>query len=425
MRHCYLLHYSLPSIKIIMEIADFVPSHKTLSETMPEGIIPVLSALEQQVKSPAGGDAKIPDFAIATAALLHEDGDLHGAVVEAVDYRRRKGDTNPYYFVNVLLRVVQKQLLRHADAYQYPETFVRPDDWYAAMKSLINRNSDDYDDFRIDLMGRDVQSNIRQRMSGYVLAAALFPERFSGSLEVLDVGCSQNQGLKAFELPYQDIEVVGATYKRLVTSPRLLHVLSERVNQLIADRSHAERKVGVDRVRIWNSRGERDKLLQEWVRSCSFRPGELLDRLLVAHYDLIDQNETATGTEFAVADFTQPKLDLSSAGVFERSFGLVGTSAVKYHLTPKQRAAMFRNELRYVRPDGLIVVQDFASIRKNHPGELSYPKDIYSKSYQMGMFVYDPLVPHFGFREYWRWQTGRCTRIWLGELAMERLAEST
>lgn len=363
-----------------------------------------------QIQARGGGsthDSRIAAYAEAAQESLRKNRTFK----ETVGYLlTEKKDTSPSHATNLVLRALQKQLMVRDDL--YPLGYETPDPWKDAIQEVTEKDSEKYDEFFEDIMTRNIQSNIADRYKAFDLILHLYEERFDPHPTILDVGCSQNQGLKKMSLtdkyPFKDVEVVGSEadiVAPIKADSRLDHSAFNRlIRRLFSDPFTIGRSLGIDIVPADNPSNAR------WARSCSFYPSELLNAEKVREYDAIDA-ANPKNVSFYQGDFSRLDHEDFVKNAPNERYDLVTFSTVLYQVSPAKRKQMLENARQYVKPDGLIVVQDFVNVNRKDPTRLRFHKNWFKRPFLYTTIIRDPSDATGEMHEIFRWENGRCKKI--------------
>jgi hypothetical protein len=402
----------------------------------------IIAELSEMSVDPTNGDIRISAFAQAVQAMLMDphDSRMRLSVEFMLDMRRdADSDTTggkkeePFtaqYAVNLLLRSFQHTFLfkraypilfnETADEFlNYPEDFDTPEAWLEEAGGILdNPNSHAILDY--DLTQRRIQSNIADRYKGPKLAILKeYPSRFRGPLNILDVGASLNLGLTKLVVgdKFGQVEILDSSSRDAFVHDTNA---TEYINHLINSPLDVAGGVGVDILPGW------DLNSREWIRSCSFYPSELLDlnrieefdRLVLANSILDKHNRTKSGLNisgvnmdrlsFYIGDFADRNSmrDFSHSPEAEAKFDVVTFITVMHQLSDMERTAMIDRAKNYLKPDGLIIVQDFMEINPDAPNGMDFPNHWYPFLYRTA--VIDPLESTSTPRDIVVWDYGRC-----------------
>lgn len=321
--------------------------------------------LNRQISRPPGGDLRIAAFASATLVLL---GMPDGRVVRQVlDLRTISGS----YAANLLLRCLQRQLLELDE--RYPEAYQSPESWAAGWERVL-KTQHSRQQFFADLSLRQVQSNVSERYKSLKLIGQLTGRR---GPRILDLGASQNHGLKRLALNLSFTPVTGKS--------------SAELNSLLNQPWPIGPSCGADLAAADNDSAA-------WARACSFYPSELLDTAARTLYDKLDAASPAN------VDFVELNAAGSIKQLADRNFDLVFASTFLYQLRPGQVPQVRKLAKSVLATDGIIVYQDFIKLQPD--GRLSFPSNWHSQPFVYRTIVEKPATGEV--LEAFQWQDGRC-----------------
>ena len=404
---------------------------------------PLLRSMVEAQSEPLGEDPAVTAFLQATVSTLQDRDrpNLRETVYHTFFGPTPRKVERPSYIWNLLLRASQRQALSPSfDKWKFPEEFDDPKAWedlydwiytpedHSGLdpeQDRLSRQHQKYLDInRASIFGfdlyRDVQSNVPQRYVSVPLLANLHREldgRFGGPLRIIDAGCSQNYGMKKLASaasPFSPVNVMnweeigGASL--YVRNP----VLSRFLNDDLMRPLEVEEALGVDVV------DPRDEPVKQWVKACSRYPKEFRNRHLDREYDFLD-HEMPDAVDFVRADFTSPEL-VEQAGLKQQQYDIGMVATTLYMLSEEKQAAVFDNLRRLVKPDGLIIRQDFGHMQGRRKYRI-YSNMSPNKPNQYRTVVTDMVEGGEISHEYFIWQSGRCRDLQLGRKAIEKLTE--
>ena len=378
--------------------------HERIHDPHSERMLGFLHELHTQADERATGDSRIAAFAIAASRSVTQNENFRKTIQELLEFRP---DISPNYAVNLTLRALQKQLNREAYRREYPEAYTDPELWGQAITEVTNpTNLAENDEFMWDIMYRHVQSNIAERYKSFVLLMHLMGNRFGENPSILDIGCSQNQGLKRIAFSHM---LPFTPFQSIIQDGHEAPSLEMQIlNRLVGTPLQLGPSVGIDIMH------PRDVSNKEWARSCSFYPSELLIDQRREEYDLLDTAEPPQ-VGFYAADFSEFDHDDFNANSQTTKFDLVTFSTVLYQVSDEgQRQKMLDNARRLLKPHGLIVVQDFATVDPNDKTKMVFHPNWFEHTYLYGTMVIDPLDPTGQVHDVFRWENGRCKRMAAG-----------
>ncbi len=381
-------------------------------------------ALEQYPKEIFGPDERLHSFAEALVRKLdhpevrREFGNVfHLRTITAQDI-------SIPVMANLTFRAVQKQLLRQREELNYPEAFQDRATWEKALRPLLQhaRLQPQSQSIYPDLLWRRVQSNLAVRYFTHKILAHLYRDLVGENPTMLDVGSAQNQGAKqlALNLPFQPVSVGTALdYSNGRSHPSVVHdhSLSETLNGLANTPIQWGEIYGAD---IFEAE---DRENQEWAKSCSFTPSELLDRRKEAQYDKRNnarpENVKSVRWDFGARELPDIFIDRPPEKD-KNKFGIGSLTTVIYQEGEnRRRRKIVRLLSNYAK---VLVVQDFVRPTGSRFG-FSVADALHERPFGYRIYVRDIRHKEDGFQEFGRWNNGRCTELLLGKLALDRLAE--
>lgn len=374
-----------------------------------ERVVAFFGEVETQINNPPGNDPYISAFG---EAIMHEffEGDrrFSGAVGEVLV--ARKDVPAPYVF-NLILKYVQGYLME-VDP-KYPYGYDNVSKWVEAIRDYIHDES--FQNFTENLKQLDINSNVPDRYKGTRLVLTFFHEKLPEHPRILDIGCSQNLGLKRLMLG------PAATW-----SPTVLHTNIETI-QNMTDEERAENELWVRRtlrsfehtpgpsvgIDIYNLNNPD---VQKWARMCSFYPSELLDCSKLEEYDAMVRDLNFKNVDFFCGDITSLSKEQFESKVGDEKFDVIIFSTMLYELTPEQREAAILNAKKFAHDKSLIIYQDFCEVRR---GKLVFYESLHKEKYRYRTIVEDMRNPGT-LKEFIRWENGRCTNGLINQKATNR-----
>lgn len=373
-----------------------------------------LSELDMQAQNPPAGDEFIAAYSAAFKELLTEDlgirRELSYYYAQRHIYDKQYG---PSYTHNKWLRAIQKQLMRNAEIQNYPsEAWKQPGRWRAAITDIL-ANDLVVEEFEYDVIHRETQSNVAERYKSFKLIMLMLRDRLGVEPSVLDIGCSQNHGLMKLATGFH-FGKISAVELDSEGRPHTDYEVSSKVNRLLKTRLILGPSVGVDaiplKIKKRNSIADEfeiDPATREWVKACSFYPSELLDESLVHEYDMLDRIDSVN-VGFEWLDIVDKSLELG-----EGFFDAVTLSTVLYQASDQDRLRMQEVAKRYIKPDGIVIYQDFAVKDRDDPTRLHFHETWFNDRFPYHTLVYDPHNPE-ELQDIFGWENGRCTKMIAG-----------
>lgn len=384
--------------------------------------MPIAQAYSNEAKQPTDGDKIIRAFAGACYELYTEDDSafrtvLHTGLLDRDDTNAY--DLSPNDVVNISLRIFQKQLLRKDPTGYADWRYESPDMWKNEITNIL---SDDAakDEIHSDLMWRNIQSNLASRSLPIQLLLLSERERLGDSPRILEIGISDGQLLKAINGGYglwRDFEILtvdpGHDGKSHTGLKRAI-AASRHAQELLRQPFQTGISLGID---VFNPN---DIGNMQWIFACSFRPEELRDpvkRLLFKQLQEIKLSEIATkpmdesSLLFYEGDFSEAGMRDFATKSSVQTFDVVMFPTILY-MQPNAAAEMLKLAQQYVRPGGIIVVQDRARTNPTDPTQLDFFNE-------WGLLNYRLLVQYPDdsntFYEMYKMISDRAKQLILGE----------
>lgn len=228
--------------------------------------------------------------------------------------------------------------------------------------------------------------------------------------EVMEVGCSLRHNLRLLalsgtgEMDYRDVEVVDAQRQIAMTQ-------TEAFNNLVHSTEFGlGESLGVD---LWDA--DKDPRFAEWAKSNSFYMPELLEPSRVEQFTRLAEARLSQ-----IGFMNMDATSTSDAEKVGRRYDIVYFCTMLYQLGGKSVEKALDNAHQWVKPRGLIVVQDFADFGPGGAPEF-YPKEEWG-SWRYNVWVKDMARRRQGFQKYLTAENGRARRVMLqpalGELAV-------
>ncbi len=379
---------------------------------------------EAKQNEPLAGDERVAAFAQAAQYSLEVNPQFRDGLLEVFDQRPQEPVE---YTFSRMLRAFQKALISEEaqEVFEYPEAFDEPNwqNWCVAFDWVLNHPHHS-DQFAYDMWTRELQSNITERYKNIKLLQLLMPGILPPQSSILDVGCSQNQGLKklALDRPFAHTPVMREI-ARLGDSDiygKTEYEIDDRgtklVNKLLASTIHLGPSVGVDIEPIY------DPWVKEWTEACTFLPTERLNEKLRTEYNLIDKKDVP-GVGFVEADFLKlnnaPDKIEQIRRLGRQGFNAIFLSTIVYQQTEADRKIMLDNGDGFKYPGGIKVILDNAKKDPNAPSGLSFNPD-YSTDYGYTTHIDHPDGSG-ELLEVFKWKNGRCLQLKAGD-DIDRLA---
>jgi hypothetical protein len=311
----------------------------------------------------------------------------------------------------LISRCIQFELLKENSAYPHEGV---PDDWAEKINELLD-DPVSHESIFESLMTRSLQTNVPDRYKSVHLIFKWLEAngRLGRAPLWMDIGCSQNFGMKrAWTMgkidtegrfdSYSDTEVYipDEQHQDLVRHPRLTEAVGFLLNQEV--RFHIG--TGLDKQDMY------DPEVRLWAKSC-LRPTEISSpqKGSFDYFDNINPKQvTFTQLDVLSEDATQ-FMEVSSDDI--GNYDVVSAVTMAYQLSEPERLKLFEVINRYARPNGVVIIQDFAQLDPQDTARLKFEDDWFAMPYNYRTFIFDKLRPEAGFKEIMHWSSGRCENL--------------
>lgn len=349
--------------------------------------------LQKQIDEPGCGDERIGAYAAALQHGLAEPGPLGDFLQQLLHERAGMGASHLF---TQILRATQNQLYNHYPS--YPEAFLDEQQWADAFDWILS-DPGRINQFTQDIQTRPLQSNVPERYKG--LKAFIVLARKIGRIStcsVLDIGCSQNAGLKQITsgLPFEPPQVVVQEGQGYAADTGLSTGFQKIINAPL----ELKTGVGVDL--------HHPEAARSWAWSCSFNPSKLLDPQYVAIFKALITTDYPN-IHFFKGDFSDFDHAAFADAFPKTSFDIVHISTTLYQLNQHQRKAILKNAYQYANQ--FIVVQDFLRIDPTDPTQLQFRNDWQDEPFPYRTVACDVRDPSGAWHDIFWWTDGRCSKI--------------
>ena len=371
-------------------------------------------------EAPPDNDPVLAAFGFAAAQEV-ADGVLGRILTETLDLRP---DLSARDASNLLLRTWQKQFLRDRSLH-YPNPNFEDAGYWQDMMNRMLRDGMIWGDIEIDLRFRTVQSNIPARYITHKLIMLSESERLDSQPQLLDIGTSDMQGpIKlAINHPFAGIELTKQRRSRGRFGWAVDSLSSQVINHMVAQNIDLGTSVATD-VRSFRNTSNPDKATSteaEWIRACTFRGMEFRNRQRTREFWELHKTNSPK-LHFYQGAFSREGMGTFAAESPVQQFDIVSLSTVMYQMSTEEQEEARVLAREYVKPDGLIIYQDFIHIDPDDRTNFKfYPR---WNAYTYRTLIEDPLDKSGELQEVFRSRDGRCRQIALGpdigKLAMGR-----
>ncbi|HET9174029.1 MAG TPA: class I SAM-dependent methyltransferase [Candidatus Saccharimonadales bacterium] len=348
--------------------------------------------------------------AFAGAVLLEYDrSPFFKQIIDRYAFKRADIE-QPSMAENVLFRAIQKQELRRelldGVRYPYPEPHDSIAVWRRDLQELTAPGSQELPEIEDDLAHRHSKANIVDRYKSFLFLLALGRGRFDRPTNIIDFGCSQNHGLKRLAIPpdatlqFDFSETTLIDRSSGTSDVRASHTF----NTLLQYTGGVGDSVGID----LDDMHAPD--VREWAKTSTFKPQELLDVQTVAKYEILDSIGNLPNARI---NFLQRNIVTMDIEDFKEQTGglsgdLVIMSALLHQLSPSNRLAVIEKARQLVKPNGLIVIQDFARVNPADKTSLQFYKHWFANPYRFRTLITSKESQFREFSEVIQWFDGRC-----------------
>lgn len=383
-----------------------IPLHERLNNVHDEFIY--------QILRPPRGDLIIGAFAEA-AARESNNPDLVSLLTSALESRP---DMDPEYTAVLFRNALQWQFL-HRQVDGYPQEFYDPSRWQHEMRKLLEDKDGDEGGFACIskvMHEYNVSANRPSRYAGLKLPV-LWGGGYSLDTKpsILDIGAGNNLGLKALASDptktFEPIEMVRRSEASL--GDKDLVTLQNSLNRSLYFPWHLDDCYGLEITR-------HSSTFEEYVFSCSHTPTQLLDSEKVANYINLMRKDVPNVHLRNGVDCTDPR-QIEHALPPGKQFDMVNISTLLYMLPLAKRRQILEQALKLVKPNGMIIVQDFADVDQTMTADengnnfnLTFHSRIHADPYSYKTLAYYPFRSQEGFKELFIWENGSCQRAALG-----------
>lgn len=386
-------------------------------ETEIDLLLPLIKHVNEQTEHPQGQDRKISAFMEAIADKIYDPEQyvFRYLLIENLMDPRAPGFSEYNHATMKLLKAVQKPLLAHRDEWDFPDGFDDPAVWSKAIDWIL---SDEMmsSDFAYDLFMRRNQANIDRRYKSVPAITGIYRDyegRFQDPLMVLDMGSSIGAGSDKLEAgsPFEPPTVVRETASGLLVVDR---TRTSYIGSLVTN-YEVEQSTRVD-IANFSDPGARP-----WVASSSGYPSEHQNRDLYS--DVVDKAEyNEDGREISNV-IPADVLSLESmleAGLEPESYDVAIISSAHYEFPGGQRHKAWSNALRFLKPDGIVIVNEFAYV--DAAGHFRIHANFFDKLYKYSATVLDKANLDKGKQPFFLYDNGRASSLKLqaGALALMR-----
>lgn len=351
-------------------------------------LVDVLRVFQEYSEDPPGQDIYMASFYESILQKLSDKDPLAAEIVSTVLIERPH--ITPQYFANLFFRAIQYiELFKLPASDKYPDDLRTREAWDKELGVLFRAHGNDIKDI---LIHKDTATTIYQRYAG---PQALLSACFNGMpLQVADFGCGGNLGLPGMSLKAPFDEIEDYTENQMVTELLTLPV-------------KIERGVAVDKEDPHNPEAKK------WRMACSFYPSEFgrLTRDTVFEERLT----AAKNVSFFQSDLLTMQNGRGKNILLPGQFDAVIVSTILYQMTPGEQVTVLENAKLLLKPEGMIIADDFASKSGKYPAGLDFHHTRWhGKEWSYRAFIYSAATG-WEPKEVLQWRSGRCRAVRAGE----------
>lgn len=337
-----------------------------------------IDEFSDQAAHPPGGDQFMQACYIAVVSRVKTDPSFAHFFTKLLSKKR----FTPPHFVNLFFRALQYTQLFPERNPEYPYYFTTPKQWDILLTHALSTHKEIIEKL---LLTKDTTTTIYQRYAGVkAIINALYPYK---KLRIADFGCGGNFGLPGIS---QNIEFQSISDQ----TPY------DEVSALLSIPLSLDTGIAVDK------ENPLDPLSKAWRLACSFYPIEL---------SKMKETEKLEKRLSAVQKVQFIQKDLLSEHKREpllpsNFFDVIILSTICYQLTPQEQKFIIATAKKHLRDNGILIIQDFAHIKRNNPTELSFGVSWFGKPFAYRTFVCNKGATS-KMKELLRWENGRCRGV--------------
>lgn len=337
-----------------------------------------LSELIEQSKYPPGGDPVLGSFYKAMAEMIVEHPDFADLIE---DVKKVRPSITTKHLANLLFR-----------AYQYIK-FEENDLLYRAYKfstmwreelELFLANPKTVEEFKKILIEKSTTTTIYQRYAGpYAIISQIYAQN---PVLVADLGCGGNYGLKGIEL-HEKFKPIND------------HSPSKQISKLLNTQINLKGGLAMDK------EDPDDPEVTNWRTACSFYPKELDGLNALSNFEnRIKKSKKVQFIKVNLLDFNYlPK----------KLIDVVILSTILYQLHKSEQLKLLQRAKSMLKPGGILIVQDFATLDKNNLHLLNFKEPWFGKKINYRTFLASAKT-QWNFLELLLWDNGRCNEVFPG-----------
>jgi len=337
----------------------------------------LLNELIDYAHNPPGGDPVLGKFYTAVVELVEGNKTL-AKIITAV--QKIRPDITDKHLSYLIFRAYQAIKLKQNDfSYKHFSSVIR---WKKELSLICSGKKGE--EFKKLLSTKTNSTTIYQRYIGpRAIIAYLWDNQ---PVSVADLGCGGNYGLRGMELKEPFEKFQDKTPNKII-----IKLLSKNINfkkGLAIDKENPDSEEATT-----------------WRMACSFYPSELDQMKKVQTFE--KRIRLSKKVEFIQADLLKRK------PLPKKEVEAVILSTILYQQTLPNQLTLINKAKRLLRPNGIIIVQDFA-VKTSSPSRLDFSDSWFGRSFSYGTFIVGPGT-NWKFWEIFRWNNGRCRIVKAGE----------
>lgn len=339
----------------------------------------VAAAFLSEAEYPTDGDEVIAAFSRACLELYTDETSNFRTWLDEGLNDRTAHELSLNDIVNMTLRLFQRHYMQHDPAGYPGAEYEDPNTHKQKITELLSDDAE-REVLHTDIVWREIQSNLVTRSLPLQLVLLSEQGRIGKHPSILEIGCSDGQLLKAFNGDYglyEDVEFVAANPETDIVTAEDLEVVSAAtayVKELLSQPYQTGPSVGVD---LFNPNDIKN---MQWIFACSFRPKELRDpakrelfqRLQEIRLQPVQQYPNGdTNLYYYWGDFSEDGMSHFEHESAIQEFDVVMFPTVLY-MEPEKAAEKLQLARRFLKKDGIIIVQDRVRLSLADPAKLKF-----------------------------------------------------
>lgn len=340
-----------------------------------DSILALMRELDDHAKNPPGNDIALASFYQALKEMFVAKKPMVKLIGRV---RKNRPNITNKHLINLLFRAYQYLKFEMKDlSYRH---FNQSNQWHDELSLVLSdkRSRIIYENI---LVKKSTTTTIYQRYIGPYVAIL---QKFGNSpITIADFGCGGNYGLRGIELkePFKPIQ--DMTPGNLVSS-----LLTKEINFI--------RGLAIDKE---NPDGKRTR---KWRMACSFYPVELDNLEEISLFE--ERIKKSSKVRFLGANL------LLMTKIPSKKFDAVILSMILYELSGDEQIILLEKVKEFLKPGGIIIVQDFAEKDKKNKQLLNYNISWFGSEFGFRTFIICESS-NWTFWEILKWNNGRCNMV--------------